>query len=74
MNRNTLVIPAKKCYDHLGGKLGTLLLNSFIEKGWIAATDTSDAHFYVTEKGVEAFTRMGVDLSRIKQETVGALA
>lgn len=28
--------PAKLCYEHLGGKLGQLLKETFIEKNWIA--------------------------------------
>jgi hypothetical protein len=27
---------AKTCYEHIGGKLGQLLLEQFVEKGWIA--------------------------------------
>lgn len=35
MNTSTGSKPAKSCYEHIGGKLGQLLLEQFIEKGWI---------------------------------------
>jgi len=60
--------PAKTCYSHLGGKLGTLLLEQLIEKGWIAKEQASDKHYYITSKGEEEFTKLGVDLSLIKEE------
>lgn len=43
--------PAKTCYSHLGGKLGTLLLENFIEKGWIAKDNSADKHYHITELG-----------------------
>lgn len=60
--------PAKTCYSHLGGKLGTLLLEQFIEKGWIAKEQASDKQYYITSKGEKEFTKLGVDLSLIKEE------
>jgi len=60
--------PAKTCYDHLGGKLGTLLLKQFIDKGWIAKDKAYDKHYYITETGEAEFTKLGVDLSLIKEE------
>ncbi|MCW4468936.1 ArsR family transcriptional regulator [Flavobacterium sp. MFBS3-15] len=60
--------PAKACYSHLGGKLGTLLFEMFIEKGWIAKERVSDKYYFVTEKGEEQFAKLGIDLSLIKEE------
>lgn len=60
--------PAKACYDHIGGKLGTLLLEQFIEKGWIAKEKPADKHFYITETGLVEFTKLGIDLSQIQSE------
>jgi DNA-binding PadR family transcriptional regulator len=60
--------PAKICYTHLGGKLGTLLMDTFIDKGWIAKNNPKDKHFYITDKGKEEFTKLGLDLSQIKCE------
>jgi hypothetical protein len=61
-------LPAKTCFSHLGGKLGMLLMESFIEKGWIAKKQITDKHFYITEKGKKEFNKLGVDLTLIKAE------
>ncbi|WP_374445913.1 ArsR family transcriptional regulator [Epilithonimonas sp.] len=58
--------PAKLCYEHIGGKLGNLLLEQFIAKGWLAKETPEDKDFYITEKGETEFTKLGVDLSKIK--------
>jgi DNA-binding PadR family transcriptional regulator len=60
--------PAKLCFKHIGGKLGMLLLDTFIEKKWIAKENPTDKHFYITDKGQKEFTKMGLDLSQIKLE------
>ncbi|MEL1242913.1 ArsR family transcriptional regulator [Flavobacterium sp. DGU11] len=60
--------PAKTCYSHLGGKLGALLLEQFIEKGWIAKEEQSAKHYFITAKGEKEFEKLGVDLSQIKEE------
>jgi len=60
--------PAKLCFEHIGGKLGELLLETFIEKKWIAKDKPINKHFYITEKGQKEFTKMGLDLSQIKNE------
>ncbi|MBZ4033487.1 ArsR family transcriptional regulator [Flavobacterium sp. 17A] len=70
MSNSPSVKPAKKCYEHLGGKLGELLLESFIEKEWIAKNAPSDKHFYITELGEKEFAKMGLDLTKIKSETI----
>lgn len=61
--------PAKRCFEHVGGKLGELLLSAFIEKQWIARLDPSTKHFYITEKGIKGFSDFGIDLTLIKSET-----
>lgn len=70
MDAKTTLKPAKKCYSHIGGKLGELLLETFAEKNWIAKNDPSDKHFYITELGEKEFAKLGVDLSKIKSETI----
>ncbi|GAA4308631.1 hypothetical protein [Compostibacter hankyongensis] len=62
--------PAKTCYSHLGGKLGTLLMETFAEKGWIAKTGGADKHFYITGKGEKGFAALGLDLSQLKPEAL----
>ena len=59
---------AKPCNRHIGGKLGTLILNNFVEKGWITKDKPGDKYYYITEKGQNEFTRLGIDLSQIKSE------
>jgi hypothetical protein len=66
MNKKDTRIPAKICYSHLGGKLGNILLESFLDKGWIAREQEGEKHYFLTPKGVKEFTKMGVDLSQIK--------
>jgi len=60
--------PAKLCFEHIGGKLGELLLETFIDKKYIAKDKPINKHFYITEKGQKEFTKMGLDLSQIKHE------
>ncbi|MGB3103653.1 MULTISPECIES: ArsR family transcriptional regulator [Sphingobacterium] len=57
---------AKLCYEHIGGKLGQLLLEVLIAKGWLAKTDPSDRNLYITELGESQLTAFGIDLSQIK--------
>lgn len=57
--------PAKLCYEHLGGKLGELLLEQLLEKGWLARKD-DDKALYITDKGVVEFTKFGINLAMIK--------
>lgn len=54
---------AKTCYSHLGGKLGMLLMEAFIEKGWIAKEKASDKHFFITDEGKKGLRRLGIDIS-----------
>lgn len=68
MIQKTVKKPAKACYDHLGGKLGALLLEQFIDKGWIAKEKSGDKYFFITDKGEQEFAKLGVDLSQIKSE------
>ncbi len=62
------ILPAKLCYEHIGGKLGMLLLAAFVEKKWIAKTNPGDKHFFITDEGRKGFAKMGIDLSQIKRE------
>ncbi len=66
MKNNDKLKPAKLCYEHIGGKLGQLLLEALIEKGWLAKTDASDKNLYITALGESQLTAFGIDLSQIK--------
>ncbi len=70
MSDKTTIKPAKKCYEHIGGKLGELLLETFADKKWIAKNNPADKHFYITELGEKEFTKLGLDLSKIKSEVI----
>lgn len=59
---------AKACFKHIGGKLGMLMMECFIEKGWLAKNNPSDKHYIITKKGDREFTKLGVDLALIKSE------
>jgi DNA-binding PadR family transcriptional regulator len=63
-------LPAKKCFSHIGGKLGSLLIEHFIEKEWVVANGRTEKHFSITEKGKKEFEKLGIDLSQIKEELV----
>lgn len=58
-------LPAKVCYTHLGGKLGMLLMEAFIEKGWIAKANPRDKHYFITPAGEKALTKLGIDLTQL---------
>ncbi len=66
MNGTTEKRQAKLCYEHLGGKLGELLFQSFITKGWLMKDELGKKDFYITEKGAKGFSELGVDLSQLK--------
>ncbi|MEN2487248.1 ArsR family transcriptional regulator [Flavobacterium sp. B11] len=70
METKNVLKPAKKCYSHIGGKLGELLLETFANKKWIAKNEASDKHFYITELGEKEFAKLGIDLTKIKSEAI----
>lgn len=64
------IIPAKLCYSHIGGRLGSLLTEHYIKSGWIKQTEDNVRLFYVTPKGKKIFIEMGIDLSLLQEETI----
>ena len=62
--------PEKTCYNHIGGKLGTLLMEEFIKKEWITKSRATDKQFYITPLGEKEFAKLGIDLLEIQQETM----
>lgn len=66
MNNTSDEKKAKTCYEHIGGKLGNLLMEQFILKGWLAKHNEIDKDYYITEIGENEFTKFGIDLSKIK--------
>lgn len=70
MEKSTQIKPAKMCYEHIGGKLGQLLAETFAEKGWIAKNKPTDKHFYITDLGEKEFKKLGIDTFQIKSENL----
>ena len=52
----------KKCYNHLGGKLGAALFEFLVQEGWIVSREETPNTYEVTDKGREGFRQMGLDL------------
>jgi DNA-binding transcriptional ArsR family regulator len=56
---------ARTCYDHLAGWLGVRLVESLQEHKWFMA---EDRNFVVTSKGEVAFSKLGLDLARLRKK------
>lgn len=67
-DKSLLQKPAKMCYEHIGGKLGQLLVENFAEKGWITKNNPTDKNYYITDLGQKEFEKLGIDISKIKSE------
>ncbi len=67
---NKKAVPVKMCYSHVGGRLGNLLAETFVTKGWIKQAEGNERLYHVTTKGKKAFKDMGVDLSLIPEENI----
>jgi DNA-binding transcriptional ArsR family regulator len=52
---------ARRCYDHLAGKLGVAVTDALQEQGMIVAR--SGADYTVTEHGATRLTELGIDTS-----------
>lgn len=59
----TTPLTGKKCYNHLGGKLGAALFEFMVQEGWIVAKAETPNTYELTEKGYEALQSLGLDLS-----------
>lgn len=58
------IISGRKCYDHLGGKLGSRLFDMMIEKEWIKLEDGKSTVFEITEQGAKGLLAIGVDINK----------
>jgi DNA-binding transcriptional ArsR family regulator len=56
---------ARTCYDHLAGKLGVLLTDALIERGWLVA-EAKD--YRVGPVGVEGFRALGIELEELRKQ------
>jgi DNA-binding transcriptional ArsR family regulator len=51
---------ARSCYGHLAGELGVQLCRSFVERGWVEATE-GDGHDYpLTQAGIAGLKELGL--------------
>ena len=60
--KNEKPVTGRKCYDHLGGKLGKLVFDRFIELEWIKLEEGKATVYEVTEKGGEELAKLGIDI------------
>lgn len=58
----TAELTGKKCYNHLGGKLGAALFEFLVQEGWIVSREETPTTYEITEKGRDGFRQMGLDL------------
>lgn len=56
---------ARTCYDHLAGKLGVLLTDTFIEKRLLLEQENN---FLVTKDGQQFFQDLKIDLAALQQK------
>jgi len=58
---------ARTCYDHMAGHLAVALHDQFLELGWLAADTAADKSYALTVEGVEAFSRLGIDIEATRR-------
>lgn len=61
MNKPT-PMTGRKCYDHLGGRLGAALFQFLVENEWIRLAEGKATVYAVTEKGEKGFEALGLKL------------
>jgi predicted transcriptional regulator len=55
-------ITGRRCYDHLGGKLGKNVFDFLVENEYIDLSDGKVTVYEVTKKGEEFFKKIGMDM------------
>lgn len=51
----------RRCYDHMGGRLGAALLALYLKNGWLEEETEGKATIYrMTAAGCRAFAEMGL--------------
>ena len=55
-------LTGKKCYDHLGGKLGATIFSFLIKEEWIEPQNGTPTTYVITKKGSENFKELGLSL------------
>jgi len=57
---------ARTCYDHMAGQLAVNLHDRFHKLGWLVIGAGGDSSYGLTVAGVEAFTRLGIDIDAVQ--------
>lgn len=57
-------LTGRKCYDHLGGKLGAALFDFLILQKWIELKEGTSTTYVVTDTGYENFAKIGLKLPK----------
>jgi len=57
-------VKAKKCYGHLGGKLGDLIFDRLLELQWFKLEDEKSTVYEITEKEKEGLKKLGVNIEQ----------
>jgi hypothetical protein len=53
-------LTGRKCYDHLGGKLGALLFDRMMEENWIKLAEDRSTVYELTEVGNKKLSELGI--------------
>lgn len=57
-------LTGRKCYDHLGGKLGAALFDFLILQKWIELKEGTSTTYVITDTGYENFAKIGLMLPK----------
>lgn len=55
-------LTGRKCYDHLGGKLGAMLLEFLIVNEWICLDEGKSTVYVLTSKGEKELDSIGLKI------------
>jgi DNA-binding transcriptional ArsR family regulator len=57
---------ARRCYDHLAGRLGVAMARALVERGYLRAAE--EKQYEVTSQGEAWFSRMGLEVAGVASE------
>lgn len=60
---------ARCCYDHLAGRIGVAITHGLLARGFLIAS--ADKRYDMTPDGIEWFSRMGLDVTKLKPSRRG---
>jgi predicted transcriptional regulator len=62
MENKKTIMTGRKCYDHLGGKLGAKLFHYLVENQIIELDREKRTVYIITEKGNEWLKKIGLNI------------